>query len=109
MAQSSPNWAVVTGALAALGVLALARRRRSRELSDWLTAAVGHVDYTRFYATSEASMRTAAACIPRPDDVFIATYSKTGTTVMQMLVEMLRSRGDTDFEEITQVQPWLDF
>ena len=76
---------------------------------DWLTAAVGRVPYKQFYAASEKSSRAAEAWVPRPDDVFIATYSKTGTTAIQQLVEMLRSGGDTNFDEITEVQPWLDF
>lgn len=99
---------------------------------DWLTAAVGRAAYKQFYVTSEASMRAAESwtpqwvysgpiyldtsvlftscyCSHRSDDVFIATYSKSGTTFLQMLVEMLRSGGDTNFEEITEVQPWLDF
>ena len=81
----------------------------SAEAKDWLTALVGHSDYSSFYVVSEASTQAAAAWQPKQSDVVVATYSKTGTTVLQMLVEMLRSQGDTDFEEITEVQPWLDF
>jgi len=45
---------------------------------------------------------------PRPDDVYISTYSKSGTTWMQQIVHQLRSGGDTDFEEISCVVPWLE-
>ena len=42
------------------------------------------------------------------DDVFIATYPKCGTTWMQQIVHCLRTRGDMDFDEITEVVPWLE-
>ena len=79
------------------------------EQVDWLTAAVGRARYKQFYACSLASTVAAEAFVPKPTDIFVATYSKTGTTVLQMLLEMLRSRGDTSFDEITAVQPWVDF
>lgn len=44
----------------------------------------------------------------RPDDVFISTYSKSGTTWLQQVVHGLRSSGDMDFEEIGVVVPWLE-
>ncbi len=44
----------------------------------------------------------------RPDDVFISTYSKSGTTWMQQIVHQLRSGCSTDFEEISCVVPWLE-
>ena len=44
----------------------------------------------------------------RPDDVFIATYPKCGTTLMQQIVHGLRTGGDMNFREITEVVPWLE-
>ncbi len=44
----------------------------------------------------------------RADDVYISTYSKSGTTWVQQIVHQLRSGGDTDFEEISCVVPWLE-
>ena len=43
-----------------------------------------------------------------PTDTFIATFPKCGTTWMQQLVHCLRTRGDMDFSEITDVVPWLE-
>ncbi|MEM7403712.1 MAG: sulfotransferase domain-containing protein [Pseudomonadota bacterium] len=43
-----------------------------------------------------------------PDDVIIATYPKCGTTLMQQIAHGLRTRGDMDFGEITEVVPWLE-
>ena len=44
----------------------------------------------------------------RPTDVLIATYPKAGTTLMQQIVHGLRTGGDMDFGEITEVVPWLE-
>lgn len=57
---------------------------------------------------SDASLRAAQAFVPRPDDIFIAPYSKCGTTWMQQIVHGLRSGGSMDFEEISQVVPWIE-
>ena len=41
-------------------------------------------------------------------DVFIATFSKSGTTWMQQICHGLRSRGDMNFKEVSWVAPWLE-
>lgn len=43
---------------------------------------------------------------PRPSDVFITTYPKCGTTWVTQIIHGLRSKGDMDFMEITEVVPW---
>lgn len=53
-------------------------------------------------------MGRALAFKPRPDDVFIAPFPKSGTTWLQQIVHTLRTRGDMAFEEITEVVPWLE-
>ena len=49
-----------------------------------------------------------AAHRARADDVYISTYSKSGTTWMQQIVHQLRSGCEEDFEEISCVVPWLE-
>ena len=44
----------------------------------------------------------------RPSDVLIATYPKAGTTLVQQIVHGLRTGGDMNFDEITEVVPWLE-
>jgi len=58
--------------------------------------------------TSAESLRVAAACVLRPSDVIVCTFMKTGTTWLQQVCEQLRTGGNMDFSEITEVQPWLE-
>lgn len=43
-----------------------------------------------------------------PGDIIISTFPKTGTSWMQQICHQLRTGGDTDFDEITEVVPWLE-
>jgi hypothetical protein len=43
-----------------------------------------------------------------PDDVFICTSLKSGTTLMQMIVHQLRGDGGMDIPHINAVVPWLE-
>lgn len=76
---------------------------------DWMEVLGPRAEYLHFYAVSEASRKAAQDFEPRPSDVTVATYTKCGTTLMQQFIEMLRSEGKLDFDEITAVQPWIDF
>ena len=58
-------------------------------------------------ATSEG-VRRAGAFRPRPSDILIATYPKSGTTWMQQIVHGLRTGGAMDFDSITAVVPWIE-
>ncbi len=58
--------------------------------------------------TSAEGNRRAAAFRPRPSDVIIATYPKSGTTWMQQIVHGLRTGGSMDFTEITEAVPWIE-
>lgn len=56
----------------------------------------------------DGSLERALAYQPAATDVFIATYPKCGTTLMQQIVHALRSNGDMNFEEISEVVPWIE-
>jgi len=44
----------------------------------------------------------------RPDDVFIVTYPRSGTTLMQMMLYQLTTDGNMDFQHISMVVPWYE-
>jgi hypothetical protein len=43
----------------------------------------------------------------RDDDIYVATYAKSGTTWMQMILYQLTTAGDMNFSHIYEVSPWL--
>ncbi len=48
---------------------------------------------------------------PQPGDVFITSWAKSGTTLMQQMFHQLRTAdrgGDMDFDDISRVLPWND-
>ena len=45
---------------------------------------------------------------PRPDDIFIVTYPKSGTTLMQMMLYQLTTDGSMDIPHIGSVSPWFE-
>ncbi len=57
---------------------------------------------------TQASLRRGLEYQPDTSDIFISPYAKCGTTWMQQIVHGLRTGGSMDFDEITQVVPWLE-
>ena len=56
---------------------------------DWIAqSGVPREYYKHFYAVSEASRFAAEQFQPRPSDVIVATHSKSGTTMLQNLLEV---------------------
>lgn len=45
---------------------------------------------------------------PRPDDIFLVTYPKSGTTLMQMMLYQLTTGGEMDIHHISTVSPWFE-
>ncbi len=45
---------------------------------------------------------------PRPDDVFLVSYPRSGTTWMQMVLYQLTTEGRMDFDHIGQKVPWYE-
>ncbi len=45
---------------------------------------------------------------PRATDVVIAPFGKCGTTWLQQIFHTLRTGGDTDFDDISRVVPWIE-
>jgi hypothetical protein len=45
---------------------------------------------------------------PRPTDVIISPFGKSGTTWLQQAFHTLRTGGDMDFDDISRVVPWIE-
>ncbi len=45
---------------------------------------------------------------PRPDDIFIASYPKSGATLLQMMLYQMTTAGEMDFPHIEAVAPWYE-
>ena len=43
-----------------------------------------------------------------PDDVWVVTYPKCGTTWTQQIVRLIRNKGIPDEKKINSVVPWLE-
>ena len=44
----------------------------------------------------------------RPDDLFVVTYPKSGTTWMQQIVRLIANDGEDDGTIVTEAIPWLE-
>ncbi|QMU27102.1 sulfotransferase domain-containing protein [Adhaeribacter radiodurans] len=45
----------------------------------------------------------------RDTDIYVVTYPKSGTTLMQMLLYQMTTDGNMDFEHLYKVSPWCRF
>lgn len=43
----------------------------------------------------------------REDDIYVCTYVKSGTTLMQMMLYQMLTNGDMSFDHIYEVSPWI--
>ncbi len=46
--------------------------------------------------------------VPRPDDLYIAAYPKSGTTLLQMMLHQLKTDGGMSFPHVNAVCPWIE-
>ena len=45
---------------------------------------------------------------PEPDDIFVVSYPRSGTTWLQMILYQLTTDGSMDFVHIAEVCPWFE-
>lgn len=84
-------WRRALGTALGLGVTAI----------DGLDAGLQDLRRTAAFARGRALWQ------PRPDDVFVVTYPRSGTTWMQYLLHRL-VRPELEFGHINEVCPWLE-
>jgi len=57
--------------------------------TDWISASgVPLEPYWRFYVATQESTDVAQKFVPHPSDIFISTHSKSGTTLLQFMLEV---------------------
>lgn len=76
------------------------RGRRARSFEEYAAASEALI--------SDEGVRRGMAFRPRPDDVIITPFAKSGTTWLQQIVHTLRTGGDEDFDDISAVVPWIE-
>jgi hypothetical protein len=64
--------------------------------------------FDQLFASAGSVQESIATWRPRPTDVVISPFSKCGTTWLQQIFHTLRTRGDTDFDDISRVVPWIE-
>lgn len=53
-------------------------------------------------------LRGRLSFTPRPDDIYVVTYPRSGTTWMQYMLHLMVGSGRTDFDHIDEVCPWFE-
>lgn len=85
-------WRRMLGTTLGLGVASL----------DSIEAGLGDLRRTAAFVRGRVLLR------PRPDDVFVATYPRSGTTWMQFLLHLLVRGPQAEFRHINEVCPWFE-
>lgn len=92
-----------------------------REIADALDSSVlGSPDWETHLDLVEATakdLNSLLQCLrkkrflrdfgEREDDIYVATFPKSGTTMMQMILYQLTTDGEMDFAHIYDVSPWI--
>ncbi len=74
-------------------------------------AGLWQAAYEPFYQTLRYLAIRRFVYDPRPDDVFIVSYPKSGTTLMQMIVYQLATGGEGDIDRLSHIEavsPWFE-
>lgn len=60
------------------------------------------------YRRASYRIRRRTDYSPRPDDIFVVSYPKSGTTLLQMMLYQMTTAGDMGFPHIDAVCPWFE-
>jgi hypothetical protein len=80
-------------------------RKVKRKTLDYLTSAVG---YAIKFIDWEGRKLDYSGFTPRPDDIFVVTFPKSGTTWLQMILYQIFTDGEMNFTHIAEWSPYFD-
>lgn len=72
------------------------------------TAPPGALDTPKGITRMPGALPHSSILMPRPDDIYIVTYPRSGTTWLQMILYQLLTNGDMNFVHICQFAPFLE-
>ncbi|HET9811977.1 MAG TPA: sulfotransferase domain-containing protein [Sphingomicrobium sp.] len=81
--------------------MATEERHRARSMDEFTAGQRRFVEAAR-------AVYQSAPLRPEPTDVVISPYGKCGTTMLQQAFHTLRTSGDTEFDDISRVVPWIE-
>jgi hypothetical protein len=84
------------------------RRAAARLLAGTAALAEGGVSLLGDARRVCSFLRGRLEFRPRPDDVYVVSYPRSGTTWMQLMLHRLAGRDDLDFTHISEVSPWFE-
>jgi Sulfotransferase domain len=76
-----------------------------RKTLDYLTNTIGYVNR---FIDSESRKLDYNGYTPRPDDIFVVTFPRSGTTLVQMILYQIFTDGEMDFAHIGEWSPFFD-
>ena len=115
----SANMFFAAAAAAAAATLVLRRRRHPRRRSSRPQTRKGHVAALggavdprrarKMPHQPDAGYALEVRFRPRASDVILATFPKTGNTLLSQLAHQLRCPGDNSYADVYDVVPFLEF
>jgi Sulfotransferase domain len=85
-----------------------ARRLYLQAMSRVLPRLAWPASLEALYYRESYRIRRDADYAPRPDDIFVVSFPKSGTTLLQMMLYQMTTDGEMSFPHIDAVCPWFE-
>lgn len=71
------------------------------------TSTINNTPFPPFI-TQESYDKLVGGFTLRPDDVFLTTYGKSGTTWLQQIAKLIKQNGEVGSSHIYETCPWFE-